>query len=85
MIRSNKETNDYICNHTQVVKSPLTRGHITIKDTVTGEVSKYQNILIQITIRELNKDLIKFPSDGCYLEARSESGEVIISDNTLSK
>ena len=46
-------------------------------------ISKYDNLLVQITTRELHNDLMKTLSDGGILKSRSESGDVIISETIL--
>ena len=53
--------NSWVFNHLQVVNSPLTNDHVNIKDNTTSGVIKKQKLLIQISIRDLNNDLIKFP------------------------
>ena len=69
--KTTKETNDKlhssICNHLQVVSSPLKNDHGNIRDHKTCEVIKKQKLLIKIKIRELQTDLIKPSSEGGFL------------------
>ena len=63
----------------------MTNDHVNIKYNRSGEVIKTQKLLIKIPIRELNRNLIKPPSEGGFAKAISESGGVIIGYTSLRR
>ena len=56
----------WILNHLHVVISLISNDTLMIKDDDTGRMVTVAKILLEISVRELNNDLISPPSEGAY-------------------
>ena len=56
---------DWINKHPSLVVSPIAKGTILVRDCITGNMTnRVGKYLIQISVRELNDDLIKSKNKG---------------------
>ena len=70
-------------HHPQVVQSPIVNYCLKIKNDCHTEPQLVPKWLLQVSVRELNNNLVR-EAENCGLkEARYEDDNIIISDSTL--
>ena len=74
---------NWIMHHPQVVQSPISNDSLKVKIDGYTEPQLVPKILLQVSVRELHKNLVRATRDGGIKEARDEYDNIIISDSTL--
>jgi hypothetical protein len=73
----------WIVDHPHVIPSPISNDTLLVFNPVTQTKERVAKLLLEIPVRELHNDLIKTVLDGGLAEAKSENGNVLISDTVL--
>ena len=70
-------------HHPQVVQSPIVNACLKVKIYGHTEPQLVPKLLLQVSVRELNKNLVSATIYGGIKEARDEDDNIIISSSTL--
>ena len=73
----------WITRHTQVVQSPVSNDCLKVMFDDKTEPQLVPKLLLQVSVRELHKSLVRDPNDGGLKYSRYEENNIIISDYTL--
>ena len=73
----------WIMHHPQVVQSPIANDCLKVKIDSYTEPQLVPKLLLQVSVRELHKNLASATKDGGLKEARDLDDNIIISDSTL--
>ena len=71
-------------HHPQVVQSPIVNDCLKVKDYGHTEPKLVPTLLLHLSVRELNRNLVSDIDNGGLKESRDEDNNIIISDSTLS-
>ena len=84
-INKNIKCNMYawITHHPQVVQSPIYNDFLKVMFDDQTEPQLVPELLLQVSIIELNNNLVSDPNDGCLKDSRDEEDNIIISDSTF--
>ena len=70
-------------HHPQTVQSPIVNEYLKVKLDGHTEPQLFPKLLLQVSIRELHKNLVSYTDSGGIKEAIYEDNNIIISDSTL--
>ena len=70
-------------HHPQVIQSPIVNDFLKVKIDGHTEPQLVPKLLLQVSVRELNKNLVSATIYGGLKEARYEDDNIIISSSTL--
>ena len=70
-------------HHPQVVQSSIFNNSMKVKINGHTEPQLVPKILLQVSVRELHKNIVSNADNGGLKEARDEDDNIIISDSTL--
>ena len=69
--------------HTQVVQSPIVNDCMKVKIDGYTETQLVPKLLLYVSVREINNNIVSATKDCGIKEARDEDNNIIISDSTL--
>ena len=78
-----KSLYNWIIYHPQVVQSPIANDSLKVKIDGYTEPKLFPKLLLQLSVRELHKNLVSVTKYGGLKEARDKDDNIIISDSTL--
>ena len=89
--KGHSKTNDHIkCNmyawiklHPQVFQSPISYDCLKVMFDDQTEPQLVPKLLLKVSVRELNNNIVSDTNDGGIKDARYEDDNIIISDSTL--